>query len=181
MLVLSRKVGEKLLIGDDIAVSVVRVDGQRVRIGIDAPPGVAIARGEVARPRTGHVLIVDDNPADRLLYRGLLAENLRAKLRYTEAECGGEGLELLNQLKPDCVLLDYRLPDLDGCEFLDQLDRSASQLPIPIYMLTRFGGEHVARAALEKGASGFFLKGDLSGKVLSEAVEDALRKMARWN
>ncbi len=48
MLVLSRKVGEKILIGDDIAVTVVRLSGGGVRIGIDAPVEMAVVREELA-------------------------------------------------------------------------------------------------------------------------------------
>jgi carbon storage regulator len=44
MLVLSRKVGQQILIGDRIAVTVVRIGPQAVRIGIEAPDGVPIAR-----------------------------------------------------------------------------------------------------------------------------------------
>ena len=52
MLVLSRKVGEKLVIGDQITVVVNRVSGNRVSLGIDAPPHVRIVRGEL-RARCG--------------------------------------------------------------------------------------------------------------------------------
>lgn len=48
MLVLSRKADQEILIGDDIKIMVVRVDGNRVRIGITAPDDVAIRRREVA-------------------------------------------------------------------------------------------------------------------------------------
>ncbi len=47
MLVLSRKVGEKILIGDDIAVTVVRVSQGIVRIGVEAPQNLAIVREEI--------------------------------------------------------------------------------------------------------------------------------------
>ncbi len=48
MLVLSRKVGEKILIGGDISVTVVRVSGGGVRIGIEAPSEMAVVREELA-------------------------------------------------------------------------------------------------------------------------------------
>lgn len=48
MLVLTRTVGEKVLIGKDITITVVRVLGHRVRIGIEAPKGVKILREELA-------------------------------------------------------------------------------------------------------------------------------------
>ena len=47
MLVLSRKVGEKLIIGDKITVVVSRVAGNRVTLGVEAPPDVRIIRGEL--------------------------------------------------------------------------------------------------------------------------------------
>ncbi|KAA5535678.1 carbon storage regulator [Roseiconus nitratireducens] len=48
MLVLSRKVDEKIMIGDDISLTVVRIDANRVRIGVSAPRDVRILRGELA-------------------------------------------------------------------------------------------------------------------------------------
>lgn len=47
MLVLSRKVGERLLIGDQIAITVVRIQGGGVRIGVEAPPHLAVVREEL--------------------------------------------------------------------------------------------------------------------------------------
>lgn len=47
MLVLSRKVGERIWIGDDIAVTVVRIKGGGVRLGIEAPNEIPVVRGEL--------------------------------------------------------------------------------------------------------------------------------------
>lgn len=47
MLVLSRKMGERIWIGDEIAITVVRVNGAGVRIGIEAPPHLAVMRDEL--------------------------------------------------------------------------------------------------------------------------------------
>lgn len=47
MLILTRRVGERLMVGDDIVIKVVRVDGNQVRIGIDAPRNVRIVREEI--------------------------------------------------------------------------------------------------------------------------------------
>lgn len=48
MLVLSRKTGEKLVIGDGITVTIVEINGNRVRLGFDAPDDVRILRAELA-------------------------------------------------------------------------------------------------------------------------------------
>ena len=47
MLVLSRKLGEKVLIGDDIALTIVNITGNRVQLGIEAPDTIRILRGEL--------------------------------------------------------------------------------------------------------------------------------------
>lgn len=47
MLVLSRKVGERILIGDNISVTVVRITGGGVRLGVEAPPDMAVIRQEL--------------------------------------------------------------------------------------------------------------------------------------
>jgi carbon storage regulator len=63
MLVLSRKLGEKILIGDSIVLTVVKIDRNQIRLGIDAPSDVAIYREEIAPARSeekaGVVLAAD--------------------------------------------------------------------------------------------------------------------------
>ncbi len=51
MLVLSRKLGEKILIGDNIVLTVVKVDRNQIRLGIEAPPEIAVYREEIAPGR----------------------------------------------------------------------------------------------------------------------------------
>lgn len=63
MLVLSRKLGEKIVIGDGIVLTVVKVDRNQVRLGIEAPPDVPVFREEIApsrktRPVAGLALAV---------------------------------------------------------------------------------------------------------------------------
>ena len=53
MLVLTRKLMEKLFIGDDICVTVVRLEGGQVRLGIDAPREVSVVRAELVEDRQG--------------------------------------------------------------------------------------------------------------------------------
>lgn len=53
MLVLSRKVGERILIGDNVSVTVVRITGGAVRIGVEAPPELAVIRQELQQPADG--------------------------------------------------------------------------------------------------------------------------------
>jgi carbon storage regulator len=52
MLVLSRKLGEKIVIGDGITLTVVEIKGRTIRLGIDAPPSVPVWRGELVQQDT---------------------------------------------------------------------------------------------------------------------------------
>jgi carbon storage regulator len=64
MLVLTRKPGEKILLGDDIVITVLDARGDSVRIGIDAPKGVKIQRDEVVRAVTEANLAASEAPSD---------------------------------------------------------------------------------------------------------------------
>jgi carbon storage regulator len=65
VLVLTRKVGERIHIGDSVVVTVVRVQNDKVRIGIEAPPHIAVHREEVLRRSTGAVEPARGRPARR--------------------------------------------------------------------------------------------------------------------
>ena len=64
MLVLTRKVGERIQIGDGVVVTVVRVHGDKVRLGVEAPADVAVHREEVSRRvQAAHALAAAAAPA----------------------------------------------------------------------------------------------------------------------
>ncbi len=69
MLVLSRKLSQQILIGSDIAITVVKIEGNHVRLGIEAPPGVSILRDElISRQKPNEA-----RPADRPGFQGVRA------------------------------------------------------------------------------------------------------------
>jgi len=55
MLVLSRKLGEKIVIGDNIVITVVKIDRNQIRIGIEAPQDIPVYREEIAPERSSKV------------------------------------------------------------------------------------------------------------------------------
>ncbi|MBF4992523.1 carbon storage regulator CsrA [Arthrobacter gandavensis] len=81
MLVLTRKSGEQILIGDDIVITVLDSRGDGVRIGIDAPRGVKIQRNEVVRAvEEANVAAAAAGPEDEERIKNLLG------LRRPDAE-----------------------------------------------------------------------------------------------
>lgn len=63
MLVLTRKLMEKLFIGDDICITVVRLEGGQVRLGIEAPREVLVVRAELVPERANACRAAHQGPA----------------------------------------------------------------------------------------------------------------------
>jgi PAS domain S-box-containing protein len=106
-----------------------------------------------------HVLIVEDDLVDRMACRRALSQdNPDYEFVLTEAETGHEGLQLAHTQKPDCVLLDYHLPDLNGLEFLSELRDDLGEVTVPVMMLTGADNASVAVEALKRGAQDYLVK-----------------------
>ena len=97
------------------------------------------------------VLIIEDSPEDREFYRWRIAQGREQDYLFWETGSGEEGLRLCREVAPDCVLLDYQLPDLNGLEFLDRLQAKGDAARIAIIMLTGHGNEAGGRRGHEKG------------------------------
>lgn len=74
MLVLSRKTGEKIMVGDDIVITVTEIMGGRVRIGIEAPRETVILRQEIAGRRNGDAGRLPPIAGDQIETREAVAE-----------------------------------------------------------------------------------------------------------
>ncbi len=123
------------------------------------------------------ILIVDDSPEDRDLYkRLLLSQNSEWQYRFLEAELGEEGLALCRAEQLDCILLDYRLPDLDGLEFLNALAVEHGMLSIPVIMLTGQGDRAVDLEAMRVGAVDYLVKAQVNATLLERAVRYAVER-----
>jgi signal transduction histidine kinase len=123
------------------------------------------------------ILVVEDSPEDREVYRRLLAAAAPGEIVVEERETGEEGLERLRRGPVDCLLLDYRLPDTDGLEFLAALDDLDVPRP-PVILLTGHGDESVAVEAMKRGAQDYLDKGRISGDRLLRSVQHAVEKVA---
>ena len=100
------------------------------------------------------VLIVDDEALIRSGFTHIL--NTAEDIEVVAAVTGGEAIDKIIALRPDVVLLDIRMPDVDGLTILKRL-RDVSRPPITS-VLTTFDTDEYVDAALRLGAAGFLLK-----------------------
>jgi two-component system KDP operon response regulator KdpE len=114
------------------------------------------------------VLIVDDEPQIRRFLRtSLIAHGYRV----SEASCGREALTLATTERPECVLLDLGLPDMDG---LDVIRRLREWCSAPIIVISVRGQEAEKIAALDSGADDYVTKPFGMGELLAR-LRAALR------
>jgi DNA-binding NarL/FixJ family response regulator len=123
------------------------------------------------------VLVADD----QVLLRGslrLLVDSAPDLTAIGEASTGAEAVELATREKPDVILMDIRMPGMDGIEATRQITAAAETAGTRILILTTFDLDEYVFAALRAGASGFLLKdtppGDLLAAIRVTAAGDAL-------
>jgi DNA-binding NarL/FixJ family response regulator len=101
------------------------------------------------------VLIADDQPLQRFGFRMLLESNHGTQVAG-EAKNGADAVRRTMELHPDVVLMDVRMPGMDGIEATRRIVESGGRSRI--LMLTTFDLDEYVHAALRAGASGFLLK-----------------------
>ena len=104
-----------------------------------------------------NVLIVDDQPSQRTMFRHLL-EDISPEVKVTDFGDPVEALLWSQRSAPDLLLLDYRMPKLDGLEFARRFRRPLSHRDVPIILITVVGDEPIRNAALEAGVIDFLVK-----------------------
>lgn len=180
MLVLSRDCDTAVKIGNGIRIKVLSIRRQRVKLGVEAPKDVRVWREEVPvknqeldthpirldttldgtdlRPGSDlPILMVEANHAHAILAKKILRGH--GYNNVTIVSSGSKALEaMLEAGLPRLVLLDYRLPDMFGDEFVQQV-RSHPQLrTVPMVVISADQQDSVVSCCLEAGANAFVAK-----------------------
>ena len=117
-----------------------------------------------------NILVIDDEADMRFAVRMLLE---RSGHTVIEAESGDAALAKLEESKPDLVLLDMRLPGMDGIQILQKLREKEKDLPI--IMVTGYGNIELAEEAIKQGADHYLSK-PFHNKELIEVIQQILEK-----
>jgi DNA-binding NarL/FixJ family response regulator len=118
------------------------------------------------------ILVIEDEPEMR--------RNITTLLRYHEyqtfeAENGRKGLELARREKPDLILCDVMMPELDGHSVLQALQQDSGLALIPFIFLTAKGDKDDLRSGMNLGADDYLTK-PVANKDLVNAIEARLRR-----
>jgi two-component system, NarL family, response regulator DegU len=117
------------------------------------------------------IIVVDDHPIIRMGINLLLENTLDINL-VGEAESGTKAIELIPTLKPDILLLDYRLPDMSGSQVSAEVQKM--DLRTRVLGFSAYSDEEYIIEMLDAGAQGYVLKTD--GPIM---LLDAIRTVAR--
>lgn len=101
------------------------------------------------------ILMADDHPVVRAGIRGMLETQADFEV-LAEAENGREAVELVAKLKPDVVLMDLRMPEMEGVEAIEKIKTQHPE--IHILVLTTYDTDADIVRAVEAGATGYLLK-----------------------
>ena len=122
------------------------------------------------------VVLADDHPALRAGVRAVLTAQGRIDV-VAEASGGEEALRLIRQFKPDVVLLDVEMPDLDGVGVAERLRAEGSATRVLAF--SAYDDRAYVAQMLQAGAAGYITK-DKPLALVAEAIEAVARGESRW-
>lgn len=111
------------------------------------------------------ILVVEDSPTQALSINTILTE---AGLRVICAINGRMGVRLAHQVRPDLIVLDVQMPDMNGFEVCEQLKKDPETANIPIIMFTRNDTPEAVQQGLQSGAIDYIPKDAFAMAVLLE-------------
>lgn len=125
------------------------------------------------------IFIVEDNADIREIYR-LVFE--LAGFAVEASENGLDAISRLPEVRPDIILLDIMLPEMDGFEVLRAIKQNMSDTGLqntPIVVWSNLSQEEDIQKAMSLGASYYLRKSDYDGDALVEKVKDVMQKLGK--
>ncbi len=124
------------------------------------------------------LIVEDDIPALTLLEEGLRMENFETE----NATSGKEALEKIEEIKkgvrekPDLILLDILLPDINGIEILKEIRKNPETKDIKVFAFTNFSEPELNKKLTQEGVDKILLKADVSLDQLAEIIREELKE-----
>ena len=117
------------------------------------------------------IAIIEDDQVISQMYRMKFeADDFEVQL----ADNGKQGVELVEEFKPDIILLDLQMPNMDGSEALSEIRGHDWGKDIPVIILTNLGEEEAPKALRQLGIHSYIVKADLTPRQVVGRVKEAL-------
>ena len=120
------------------------------------------------------IAIIEDDSAIHQMYR-MKFENEGFDVQL--AGDGRTGVELVKTFRPDLVLLDMQMPEVDGLAALRQIRKEEWGKDTPVIILTNLGIEESPKELQSLGISGYIVKADLTPRQVVARVKETLAKI----
>lgn len=117
------------------------------------------------------IAIIEDDSVIRQMYR-IKFENEGFEVQV--ADNGRDGVALAAHMKPDLILLDLHMPEMNGDEALSQIRDTAWGKNVPVIILTNLGEEESPKALRELGIHSYIVKADFTPRQVVARVKSAL-------
>ncbi len=117
------------------------------------------------------LLVIEDDKMINSMYKTKLEQEGYTVLT---AEDGASGLEMALQQKPDLIMLDVIMPQLDGFSVLQQLRENPGMKKTPIILLTNLGTDEDMSKGQKLGATDYWVKANLTPAQVSEKIKQYL-------
>lgn len=119
------------------------------------------------------ILIVEDNKTTAKLYSKFLeSKNYQVENAYN----GKEGLVKVEEFRPDLILLDVVMPEMDGMTMLKELKKNPKTEKIPIIVLTVLKTNETIGEAIASGITHYLVKSDYSMEELEKKIQELLKQ-----
>lgn len=119
------------------------------------------------------IAIIEDDAAIHQMYR------MKFETEGFDVQLAGDGragVDLIKKFRPDIVLLDLQMPEVDGVEALREIRKNDWGKNLPIIILTNLGEEESPPEIKELGVSGYIVKADLTPRQVVARVKEVLEK-----
>jgi DNA-binding response OmpR family regulator len=123
------------------------------------------------------LVIEDDIFLRKIINKKLLEEDYLV----IEAPDGEKGLKAVKEKKPDLVLLDLVLPEMDGFEALEKIKKDPATFKIPVIILSNLGQKYDIEKGLKAGAADYLVKAHFTPGEIISRIEAVLKKSAQGN
>lgn len=118
-----------------------------------------------------NIAIIEDDPVISQMYRMKFeADGFNVQL----ATNGKRGVALVEDMKPDIILLDIQMPEMTGDEALAEIRKQPWGKDIPVIILTNLGEEEAPRSIRNLGIHSYIVKAELTPRQVVQRVKDAL-------